>query len=334
MLHIRFFKPPAWQGKKSPDLNAVLTVANDLGEEPFYGSAELCADVFAGGRKLKSVTLRWTPGMRAVPLKVPGSVFAAVPKKTPVEVRVSVPDPKTAVNLLLDESAQQTLQFLPVSSVPFTSTPEKIAVRKVPTSFKDPLTIYEESQESIARHLWDAGLYTADLFLQHPDSPIVDLLEDSTTKWPPQTVLELGAGCGYVGLAFGAAYPGTRIVLTDLDDAQAICTRNIAANASRIAPSTAEFQVLDWEEEESPLDPVPDLVLVTDCTYNQAYYGALLAMLARAVKTGATVLLAHKHRNDAESSFFESLDAHPGLCLVRRFDMEVAGSPLTVVVCR
>lgn len=337
MYHVRFFKVPVWvpPSKKGPaELHAVLTITNDLGELFFYGKADLVAEVVLMGKPEKvvhSATLKWTPGLRAIPFKVPATVFSTK-RPQPYQraktedqflVRVSV----AAAEDLLEEGEAQ---FLAVESLPVTlkTGAEKIAVRRVPVkppAGKEALTVYEESQESIARHLWDAGLATASIFFgETENAALIATLKQRLAHFPPRSVLELGAGCGYVGLALSRAYPATReVLLTDLDDAATICERNIAQNSS--SGSRVSFRVFDWEDVDDPQKaPLKastgedwDLVVVTDCTYNPAYYDALLRTAARVVGPGTVLLVAHKNRNAAEAEFFDRLrDGTPGLRVV------------------
>jgi methylase of polypeptide subunit release factors len=84
-------------------------------------------------------------------------------------------------------------------------------------------------------------------------------------------VLELGTGCGMVGIAISQTIAKSHVLLTDLLEAREIVQCNI--KHSRPAQgSTLKFQKLDWDDElsselqtsSSPLN----LVVAADCTYN------------------------------------------------------------------
>jgi len=124
-------------------------------------------------------------------------------------------------------------------------------------------------------------------------------------------ILELGAGCGIVGLTFAHSFPNiSTITLTDLPEASEILTRNLTRSSlSSSSKSTISHQVLDWSQ------PLPsniseknwDLVLIADCTYNPDVVPDLVETLGR-IREGSEevmVLLAMKVRHESEMVFFE-----------------------------
>ena len=122
-------------------------------------------------------------------------------------------------------------------------------------------------------------------------------------------ILELGAGCGIVGITLAAHFPKIQqILLTDLDEASEILEHNL----SIFNPSSGLeifHQVLDWE---APLPPNVkstnwDLVVVADCTYNPDVVPDLVNTLRSLAEINreATVLLAMKVRHESEMVFFD-----------------------------
>jgi predicted nicotinamide N-methyase len=118
-------------------------------------------------------------------------------------------------------------------------------------------------------------------------------------------VIELGSGCGVVGIALAQMLFGCSVMLTDLAEVNDIMERNLQS-----APETeTRFKVLDWEEEldadvtEKPID----LVLVSDCTYNADSLPALVQVLDRLVQSSpdAIVLVSLKRRHESEAVFFD-----------------------------
>jgi hypothetical protein len=84
-------------------------------------------------------------------------------------------------------------------------------------------------------------------------------------------ILELGSGCGVVGLSLAQTVPGARVLLTDLPEAEEIVERNIT-QAQLAEGATVAFRELDWDAElpvdlRTPSNKL-DLVLAADCTYN------------------------------------------------------------------
>ena len=84
-------------------------------------------------------------------------------------------------------------------------------------------------------------------------------------------ILELGTGCGIVGISIAQIIGGAKVLLTDLPEAQGIVERNIS-QARTAKGSSLAFRKLDWDAElpqnlQAPSPPF-DLVVAADCTYN------------------------------------------------------------------
>lgn len=143
----------------------------------------------------------------------------------------------------------------------------------------------------------------------HTD-PINQILAPKAQK--QSTVLELGSGCGIVGLGLAQMLPGCEVLLTDLPEAEEIITLNITASTPAHSSSTS-FCVLDWEESipESIGDRQYDLILVSDCTYNSDRIPALVRTLSDLGKTSpnAVIILSTKVRHSSEAIFFDLMSA-------------------------
>ena len=87
----------------------------------------------------------------------------------------------------------------------------------------------------------------------------------------PLHILELGTGCGMVGITLAQLFPNAKVILTDLLLAQDIVQRNIS-QVSKLQDSSLEFVELDWNvnlaSQLPPTSDLIDLVIATDCTYN------------------------------------------------------------------
>jgi len=206
--------------------------------------------------------------------------------------------------------------------------PRKL-LRTLKTEGQDSLFIWEETGESIARHIWDAGLVLS-AFIQtlnkvgnkgYGQTKHLPQLQALLSK-PGLKVLELGAGCGIVGIAFAKSFPDAKLMLTDLPEAEEIARYNIAASTASAKNSGSpnlSYQNLDWAE------PLPtsleaeaiDLVLVADCTYNPDVVPHLVSTLSSIVHSKSEsdsgrrtlVLLAMKVRHDTERIFFDLMEA-------------------------
>jgi hypothetical protein len=120
-------------------------------------------------------------------------------------------------------------------------------------------------------------------------------------------VVELGAGCGIVGIALATMLANCEVLLTDLPEVSEIVTRNIN-EASPKSSASIKFQTLDWEDPTPNLTQGPiDLILVSDCTYNADSLPALVSILDRLVRgsPGAMALVALKRRHESEAVFFD-----------------------------
>ena len=121
-------------------------------------------------------------------------------------------------------------------------------------------------------------------------------------------VLELGAGCGIVGIAF-AQLVKCDMQVTDLEDAQEILAKNIRC-ASPMAGSTIQASILDWASGlEDSSNPNFDLVLVSDCIYNpdsSLHLVEILRNLAARVPD-TLILVGFKRRHEADTIFFERM---------------------------
>lgn len=124
-------------------------------------------------------------------------------------------------------------------------------------------------------------------------------------------VIELGSGCGIVGIGLAQLIPNCEVLLTDLQEAEEIICRNIESS-TLLQPSSVSFDILDWEA------PIPasvagkhfDLILVSDCTYNSDSIPALVKTLCDLVgrSPGAAVVVSMKVRHASEQAFFELMD--------------------------
>lgn len=86
-------------------------------------------------------------------------------------------------------------------------------------------------------------------------------------------VLELGTGCGIVGMTLASILPNCNVKLSDLPEAREIVEKNITSPVLELGSgSSLSFLELDWDNELPAQSASPeakvDLVLAADCTYN------------------------------------------------------------------
>ena len=125
----------------------------------------------------------------------------------------------------------------------------------------------------------------------------------------PETlnVLELGSGCGLVGIAFASVRPKCRILLTDLPDAMDILDYNISHSQLAVG-AVVEKLVLDWDDKlpTSVMQEQYGLILVSECTYNEITIPALVRTLSVLIaqSPAASVVVGTKVRHSSEAVFF------------------------------
>lgn len=186
--------------------------------------------------------------------------------------------------------------------------------RKLRLSNETSIDIWEATRESIARHIWDGALGCLQLYkhtLLLKDAVIMmplfhQLLVGENRK--DIKVVELGSGCGVAGIALAQIVPGSSVLLTDLEAAQEILTKNID-NASLPERSSLQQEVLDWNEPLSASKPHSniDLLIVCECIYNADSCPTLIGILQQfmAFSPKIKILVVTKRRHDSETVFFD-----------------------------
>ncbi|KAI1850304.1 hypothetical protein JX265_002202 [Neoarthrinium moseri] len=176
------------------------------------------------------------------------------------------------------------------------------------------LQVEEEIGESIARHIWDAGLVTAALVAdgccQRPGKKgqrvgflRIDELLPIDKETTALNVLELGCGVGVLGIAIatfiydaaksqqaGLASGEATVLLTDLPEAEERARANIARFQSTgfigEKASNLLYENLDWEDgAEGRFGPLIterfwNYIVLSDCTYNVDSFPVLVGTLS------------------------------------------------------
>ena len=101
-------------------------------------------------------------------------------------------------------------------------------------------------------YLWDGSQILAQHFdqtisLQIPSPiPLLEYVLISAT-YRRLHVLELGCGCGTVGISLAQSVPDCDVVLTDLEDVRELAEANIERMKPAMS-SKVTFSPLDWEQ--------------------------------------------------------------------------------------
>ncbi|MCJ1397093.1 hypothetical protein MMC11_000285 [Xylographa trunciseda] len=338
VFYIRFLKVPKISPSNTTSaftVKTTITLTSDLGDEFLAQDVELFAQLARDGvTPTLAHRTKWQAGMRALPLEfyVNRTNAAGLLRLCVSGFGGNAPDQLSATCMP---------ELVSAWSGPFSLSDSREAPRRIERRFDlvisgcTALSIWEETGESIARHIWDASLGLVAqlrvLLLPQPPpatpSPLRRLLHPSGST--PLRVLELGAGCGIVGLALAQMRSNTHVTLTDLPEAMEILALNTSA-ACLASGSQAEHLPLDWDVElpESVQERRFDLVLVSDCTYNADSLPALVGTLGAVVggedvggeEEGVMVLVAMKVRHESEKVFFE-LMARAGFVVMERWSV-------------
>ncbi|KAL4950706.1 putative methyltransferase-domain-containing protein [Aspergillus filifer] len=319
VYYVRFLKTPRLQKQKagSVSASALICITTDLGDAFLTQDVNLLVilrPVQHEQNVLCQERLQWHSGKRELPISLgplPGKVA-----QMPLIMEVTASGSNSALS---DSLLDQRNMPLVVSgwSAPFGDlqllVAEKLIERRLRVNQSVELRIWEETGNSIARHIWDAALASS-MYLeqlvagQGLSSPILrELLQAGGSR--SLNVIELGSGCGIVGIALAKLLPQCSVLLTDLPEVEEIITKNISV-AQPAPGSEIRYKPLEWEEElpDDLFDtPSIDLVLVSDCTYNADSLPALVSVLSRLVQQSprALILVALKRRHESESIFFD-----------------------------
>ena len=322
MHYMRFLKAPKIETKTSRvNVKTLITITNDLGDDFLTAELPIYAfimpeDVGANLKDkpfiVKSDSL-WRHGLRSLWLTIsdlPKSAF-----KTPVRLLISTKSEYEKTPQVPHDSLNSLSNVLEAWSEPFSMEANqkmKWVERRFTISEAATLRICEELGESIARHIWDAGVVLAVFFsdivkLPHSPHDVSELAKRLQRSTGPR-IIELGSGCGIVGLQLAQLCSKAQVVLTDLPEAMEILDQNISL-ASLASESRVSKAELNWDEDlpRHIREQTYDVVAVSDCTYNADSIPALVQTLARLIEQSpeALIVVAMKVRHTSEAIFHE-----------------------------
>jgi hypothetical protein len=156
MRYIRFLKSPRVVYASKHNVYCLITITSDLGDSFLPYDVQLSAELLSCEGSAEHVlvwrTVHWTGGMRSLPLTIP------LPKShasSSLRVRVGV-EPRRTHDEYASLSDRDARGVVSAWSAVF--TPHAEAPRLVERRFMLPqgptCGIWEETGESIARHLW------------------------------------------------------------------------------------------------------------------------------------------------------------------------------------
>ncbi|GAB1316086.1 Putative methyltransferase-domain-containing protein [Madurella fahalii] len=360
MHYIRLLRSPVvGRGRVHASIKVVLTITTDLGDSFLSPREPLELSVIGayterrdGNDQLipielaQGCALRWRAGMRVLKFDVP---LPPQPVAT-IQIRPS----NGALAALSTTDISRSKHGLVIAAYANISRPSDAAT--APVSFRSlrlpvsqdtaaqVMQVEEDIGESIARHIWDAGITAVSLIA---DICLDNRPEGLETTLPllrnilrpehhrPLNILELGCGVGIlsIGMAriLSTGQDGTtvNILMTDLPEAEERARANIARQAEglRAAATTLDFEPLNWEDGKHGVfgkkakSYAWDLIVLSDCTYNvdmlQPLIRTLSALYSHSFGHGSCagvpvktdVFLATKQRHSSEKVLFDLMSS-------------------------
>nr|POE51544.1 upf0665 family protein c23c4.06c [Quercus suber] len=318
---VRFLKTPKVvvdRTTKTDSLKAVITVTTDLGETFYPYNLDLVATVrnpHVDGDIFLRRKLQWLAGSRSLPVELN---LSRQDMDWPACLHIAIRNPDGRLAGFLPPIVDIWSGAMDPTQQHFESGHR--VERRFTSMAERTVSLLEDAGDSIARHLWDGSQVLAQhidqtISLQAPASPL-PLLEYVlvSATFRRLNLIELGCGCGSVGISVAQAIPDCDVLLTDLPEARELVQLNIA----RMQPAMSarvRFQPLDWEEHaqlpEALRRRTNDLIVVSECTYNvdtlQPLVDTLVALVDRSPK--AVIIVATKTRHDSEKAFFDLMRA-------------------------
>ncbi|KAL7784326.1 putative methyltransferase domain-containing protein [Trichoderma ceciliae] len=336
MHYIRLLKASTQSrsGRKHT-LDLVFTIATDLADSFLYPDEPIDLTIHAeisiglGPKKKVPLSplpgtgkLQWRTGMRVAKPSVDITGVMQQASKSRSKVDICISAEKFSARGTRDIFASTVIseeepagQVMPVwITVSHDQDEVEVYTRRLYLPGTPELGAYvefeEEIGESLARHIWDAGVITfcaiAETCMQ-PTPTATELssltaLKGLFTGPKSINILELGCGVGILGGGLSVVCPRMRrprsltsaILMTDLEEAE----RRTRSNMSRLLQARQEhkssagspvkliYENLDWEQGRKGVFGVEaqshrwDLIILSDCTYNVDMLPALVGTLS------------------------------------------------------
>ncbi|EGX92978.1 UPF0665 family protein c [Cordyceps militaris CM01] len=359
MHYIRFLRPPKVARQAGLHLELLFTITTDLGDSFLHPEApvdlHIMAEIYESPKQsrlqlTKKGQVVWQSGMRVVKqnVAIPGSLQTALASGAKVAICITTNKGISAhgVQNILSNALEgdRKGQVMPIwATLSNSNEGADVSTRRIllddEVSGKYLVQVEEEIGESIARHIWDAGVLAmcsiAGAYLcpglKCSQQTLPRAIKATLSSKSSLNVLELGCGVGILGIGLATIFPELRkeglekctVMMTDLAEAE----ERARSNMRRIATSTSNrglsllYENLDWEDGgKGRFGPEVasrhwDLVTISDCTYNVDMLPALVETLgaiesASAEKkvgdaAGTKVFLATKPRHASERAFFD-----------------------------
>lgn len=161
MRYVRFLKTPriaAAKNSQRKDVTCLVTITSDLGDSFLPNDVQLCAQLLlctpVEEHVLVWTTVQWTSGMRSLSIAIPLPKHHALASSS-LRVRIGT-EPGNSYDDYAALAEEDVRGVVSATSPAFTLDKEapKLAERRFRLSNDSNLCIWEETGESIARHLW------------------------------------------------------------------------------------------------------------------------------------------------------------------------------------
>jgi predicted nicotinamide N-methyase len=162
------------------------------------------------------------------------------------------------------------------------------------------IIIREEWDRYLGGHLWDAAFAMCHFLCEY--------FRSSQTFFISKRVLELGSGCGLVGLC--AAFLGADITMTDMADIVPTLLANVNRNLKQES-GIANVEELDWQNDAA-LHSIKnkkrwDIILATDVLYSPSCFELFLRALEVIADQHSIILVGYKKRSEEETFHFDKV---------------------------
>ncbi|KAL8653662.1 MAG: hypothetical protein Q9226_003761 [Calogaya cf. arnoldii] len=313
MVHyIRFLQPPRVTRLNNDETNALLTtlltITTDLGDAFYIGDSCVHCAIFLEtasgsiGRSSGSLGMaHWKPGMRVLKFeaKVP---LRDVRHRSRFFFTCNEP---TEIDTLRAERLPNIIGAFTEESYHLEGRDDtNMTVRRFRVPGDRVLEICEENGDSMARHIWDGGVVLAAWLMDW----------SGIGQHIPLTILELGTGCGTVGLAFGLR-SDCRLILTDVDGEALTYAEHNAQRSQNTFNSVWECSALDWSEpDQFKFDQPLDFIVASECIYNPDSIPDLVRTMSSLVRRSnelkkglaqPQIIVSTKVRHPSEAAFFD-----------------------------
>lgn len=382
MHYIRLLRAPKLTRQAGLHLELLFTITTDLGDSFLHPDTpidlQILAEIYDTSstksllKLIKKGQVMWQSGMRVAKPKiaVPRQLQAALASGAQVEICISANKEASAdgaQNILLQSEKDESCgQIMPVwAPLGNSNGSTDVATRRITLDDAETgeiiVQIEEEIGESIARHIWDAGVLAmcsiAGAYLcpglECSQRELPKAMKSILSSKASLNVLELGCGVGIFGIGLAAlsarlqkeGLENCTVVMTDLEEAE----ERARSNMKRVTENSENsgisllYENLDWEDGRKGIFGPEvglrhwDLILISDCTYNVDMLPALVQTLNAIASSSASekrnngtvtkIFLATKPRHASERAFFDLMSDSKWLVEESQFlDLPVLGS--------